>query len=107
VSRTCCLCGDRVDRPGLTTCDRCLAAARAILRPAPTAAQQAQEDAKIFGVGFLCNGTRLHPQSVVIVREPKPAPESFAQFWAREGARIRSFADLKDAAYLAWTAARK
>jgi hypothetical protein len=42
---------------------------------AATPLDQAKEDARMFGVGFVVDGKRVSPQSVVVVREPKDKTE--------------------------------
>lgn len=91
INRTCSLCGSSIPGIGPTTCVRCqnaafvrnADAAISALRPltvatehqvgadAATALGQAKEDARMFGIGFVVDGKRVSPQSVVVVREPK------------------------------------
>lgn len=102
MSRTCSLCGDKVPFPA-TVCGRCCA--RQTFTPAPI--DQAREDARMFGVGFLVDGKRVSPQLVVVVREPANKVLEFEAFWLREGTSLAWDEDRKRAARRIWDAARK
>lgn len=128
--RACSLCGGAAPA-GRTVCYGCAAyrapeaiAERQVGADAATALGRAKEDARMFGVGFVVDGKRVSPQSVVVVREPgagKTATQvdaeayarsqanerAFHEFWLREGPSLAWDEDRKRAARRIWDAARK
>ena len=96
-------------------CTKCGAERKRHKQPLVVSPEQhmanAKEDARMFGVGFVVDGKRVSPQSVVVVREPgNKAPDdqpTFEQFWLREGPSLAWDEDRKRAARRIWDAARK
>jgi hypothetical protein len=100
MMRRCVLCGDNCQLPA-TCCDRC----RAVDPRAPDPVDQAREDAKLHGIGYIVDGKRVPPESVVAVREVKPL--TFEDFWLREGPSLAWDENRERAARRIWDAARK
>lgn len=105
MSRRCVLCGDSIIPPS-TVCEHCKTV-QPVLRAGPSPIDQAKEDARMFGIGFVVAGKRVSPQSVVVVREPRDKALDFEDFWLREGPSLAWDEDRKRAARRIWDAARK